>query len=151
LPRKTFKVPDAILDSARNDVAGEVQTVNQPKETGMAAVCDHPRKMFSILFLSAIVLMLSGAAESVWSAADAPATTDRQSPAPPSDSSVAPAEGAEGKGRSGMKKACAEDAKKLCSGVKPGEGRIARCLRQHAQELSPGCVEMMQQRAKGRR
>lgn len=34
---------------------------------------------------------------------------------------------------------CAEDAAKFCKGVQPGEGRLAECLKQHANELSPGC------------
>jgi Cysteine rich repeat len=34
---------------------------------------------------------------------------------------------------------CAEDAAKLCKGVQQGEGRVARCLKEHANELSPAC------------
>jgi hypothetical protein len=34
---------------------------------------------------------------------------------------------------------CHADAKKLCQGVKPGEGRIASCLKQHESEVSGGC------------
>lgn len=34
---------------------------------------------------------------------------------------------------------CAEDAKKLCKGVEPGEGRIVRCMKEHESELSPAC------------
>jgi hypothetical protein len=47
-----------------------------------------------------------------------------------------------------MRKACAEDAKKLCTDVKAGDGRIAKCLKQHGQELSQGCAEMIQSRGK---
>lgn len=36
---------------------------------------------------------------------------------------------------------CAEDEAKLCKGVHAGEGRIAQCLKQQAQELSPACRE----------
>jgi hypothetical protein len=34
---------------------------------------------------------------------------------------------------------CVADAKKLCKDVQPGEGRIARCMKEHEKELSPGC------------
>ncbi|MBI4351953.1 MAG: hypothetical protein HY550_10980 [Elusimicrobia bacterium] len=35
--------------------------------------------------------------------------------------------------------ACAEDAAKFCKDVKPGEGRIAACLKEHEKELSQAC------------
>lgn len=34
---------------------------------------------------------------------------------------------------------CAADAKKLCSGVSPGEGRMLACLREHESKLSASC------------
>jgi hypothetical protein len=34
---------------------------------------------------------------------------------------------------------CAEDAARLCKGVQQGEGRVAKCLKEHADELSPAC------------
>jgi Cysteine rich repeat len=34
---------------------------------------------------------------------------------------------------------CADDAAKLCKGVEQGEGRIAKCLKEHHSELSPAC------------
>jgi predicted phage gp36 major capsid-like protein len=34
---------------------------------------------------------------------------------------------------------CAADARKLCPGIKPGEGTVATCLRSHKQDLSPAC------------
>jgi hypothetical protein len=37
------------------------------------------------------------------------------------------------------KAACKADAQKLCPGVKPGEGRIAACLKEHRAEVSPAC------------
>ena len=36
-------------------------------------------------------------------------------------------------------KACGADYQKFCAGVKPGEGRIGRCLMQHRQDLSNAC------------
>ena len=36
---------------------------------------------------------------------------------------------------------CAEDAAKLCKGVPQGEGRLVQCLKEHAKELSPACLE----------
>lgn len=37
------------------------------------------------------------------------------------------------------KGACKEDAKKFCPDVKPGGGRIIRCMKEHEKELSEGC------------
>ena len=116
----------------------------------MSILCVCRRKAVSVLVLSGIGMMLSGAWQPAWSAPDAPAPTDQQSSAGPADPPGAPEKGGAGKGHHTMRKACAEDAKKFCPGVKAGEGRIDQCLKQHAQELSQGCVEMMQQRAKGR-
>src|SRR3989338_6799136 len=50
----------------------------------------------------------------------------------------------------GMKRACDEDAKKLCKDVKPGGGRTAQCLKQHEAELSHACKDHMD-RPRGRR
>lgn len=36
---------------------------------------------------------------------------------------------------------CAEDAAKFCKDVKPGEGRVAACLKEHEKELSQACKE----------
>ncbi len=40
---------------------------------------------------------------------------------------------------------CAADAKKFCSGVRPGDGRIHACMMGHRGELSPACQERMKQ------
>lgn len=37
------------------------------------------------------------------------------------------------------KKACKADYKKLCKDVKPGEGRILKCLKENEAQLSEGC------------
>jgi len=42
--------------------------------------------------------------------------------------------------RRGEMRGCRADAEKFCKGVKPGEGRILRCLEPHRAELSPGCA-----------
>jgi Cysteine rich repeat len=39
--------------------------------------------------------------------------------------------------------ACKGDAKRLCPDVKPGEGRILRCLKQHESDLSSACKKEM--------
>jgi hypothetical protein len=39
----------------------------------------------------------------------------------------------------GMRKSCAAEAAKFCKEVRPGHGRIAVCLNEHPQELSPKC------------
>ncbi|HEU0188170.1 MAG TPA: cysteine rich repeat-containing protein [Gallionellaceae bacterium] len=38
-------------------------------------------------------------------------------------------------------KPCADDAAKFCKGVEQGEGRIARCMKEHENELSPACKQ----------
>jgi hypothetical protein len=39
---------------------------------------------------------------------------------------------------------CKPDAKRLCPGVPPGGGRIARCLKAHKMEISVGCAKTLQ-------
>lgn len=36
---------------------------------------------------------------------------------------------------------CAEDAAKFCKDIKPGEGRIMACLKEHEKELSKACLD----------
>jgi hypothetical protein len=36
---------------------------------------------------------------------------------------------------------CAEDAAKFCKDVKPGQGGIAKCLKEHESELSASCKD----------
>ncbi|MBS0170183.1 MAG: cysteine rich repeat-containing protein [Nitrospira sp.] len=74
-------------------------------------------------------------------AQDAPAAS-----APPSSGAGGAGPEERGRGGHGAKKACAEDVKRLCAGVKPGEGRIVQCLKEHAQDLSSTCAQTMQQR-----
>ena len=37
------------------------------------------------------------------------------------------------------KQLCAVDTEKFCKGLQPGEGRIAKCLNEHIEEISPDC------------
>lgn len=41
-------------------------------------------------------------------------------------------------------KPCAEDVANFCKGVQPGQGRLAQCLKEHSNELSPACKENIQ-------
>ena len=43
-----------------------------------------------------------------------------------------------------FQEACEDDVMKLCAGIRPGGGRIFRCLKQHESELSPEGQEMLQ-------
>ena len=43
----------------------------------------------------------------------------------------------------GYKASCAEDVRRVCRGVKPGDGRVLTCLQDHAQELSEGCYQSL--------
>jgi hypothetical protein len=44
------------------------------------------------------------------------------------------------------RRACTADYRKLCPGVRPGEGRVVACFEEHARQLSPGCRQAMRQR-----
>lgn len=43
----------------------------------------------------------------------------------------------------GYKVACADDVKRVCQGVEPGEGRVLQCLQDHAQDISEGCYQRL--------
>ena len=38
---------------------------------------------------------------------------------------------------------CADDAQRFCKDVQPGGGRIARCLKEHENDVSPACRQQM--------
>lgn len=40
-----------------------------------------------------------------------------------------------------MKEACHDDIEKFCGDVKPGKGRIMKCMKEHKEELSAACKE----------
>lgn len=49
-------------------------------------------------------------------------------------------------------KPCADDVARLCKDVQPGQGRVAKCLKEHKDELSPACKEhiaMARKKVKG--
>ena len=39
--------------------------------------------------------------------------------------------------------ACADDVQKFCKDVKPGQGRIVKCLKEHEKDVSPECKAKM--------
>ena len=48
-------------------------------------------------------------------------------------------------------KPCADDIAKFCKDVKPGEGRIVACLKEHQNDLSASCKEKMEKMAEVRK
>ncbi len=54
---------------------------------------------------------------------------------------------APGQGQGQAAQACAPDIQAHCAGIPQGEGRIAKCLREHQQQLSPACQRGMAQAA----
>jgi hypothetical protein len=54
---------------------------------------------------------------------------------------------AEGSAKS--KGACKQDVEKLCKDVKPGEGRMLSCLKEHQKEVSPKCAGHLKQVQQG--
>lgn len=48
-----------------------------------------------------------------------------------------------GRSAKGGDRVCAEDAKKFCSKVRPGGGRVYQCMTSHENELAPACRERL--------
>jgi hypothetical protein len=42
------------------------------------------------------------------------------------------------------RQACRADFQKFCADVRPGSGRIAQCLLEHKDKLSPGCRDALE-------
>lgn len=104
-----------------------------------------------VVLFSGFLLGVAGTSDPVLSAsAPSSSSADQDHPASSPESPNSSGKGRDGKGNHPLRKACAEDAKKLCSDVKAGEGRIAQCLKQHTSELSQVCADLMQQRGKHR-
>lgn len=110
------------------------------------------RKAMGIMVLSGLAVELVGFYELAWSASDPATAAGQDRSTVPPQSSDSPGAGAKERGFGGhrMRKACAEDVKQLCPGVKAGEGRMAQCLTAHAAELSQPCSEMIRQRGRHR-
>ena len=49
-----------------------------------------------------------------------------------------------------VNKACREDIKKNCTGIKPGGGRIETCIKDHFADMSEACKEMISQAGAGK-
>ncbi|ALA57860.1 cysteine rich repeat-containing protein [Nitrospira moscoviensis] len=47
------------------------------------------------------------------------------------------------KAAEGYKAACADDLKRLCPTVEPGEGPLLQCLQEHAQDISESCYQSL--------
>lgn len=116
----------------------------------MRALGKYLRTAMVVVLLSGCLVGISGLLEPVLSATEPSTPVDQGPPTAAPDSSSESGKGREGKGNHPMRKACAEDVKRLCSDVKAGEGRILQCLKLHSQDLTQGCADMMQQRGKHR-
>jgi hypothetical protein len=43
----------------------------------------------------------------------------------------------------GYRAACADDVRRVCQGLEPGDGRMLNCLQEHAQDLSESCYQSL--------
>ncbi len=86
-----------------------------PMTSQARALAGLPKNMIAVLAIAGLL------------AVAAPATAQQPAPA----------------GGQVLKEACKNDYKTLCSGVKPGGGRIVACLQQQADKLSPGCKQAL--------
>jgi hypothetical protein len=43
-------------------------------------------------------------------------------------------------GRSALGGSCLADFDKLCPGIRPGQGRLRACMREHIRDISPPCL-----------
>ena len=84
--------------------------------------------------------LLPAPASSAQSPTQAPAQSPAQSPPAQAPSQQAVAE---------ARAACETDIQNLCAGVQPGGGRILACLKQHKDQVSPGCVQAVVKATKG--
>lgn len=54
-------------------------------------------------------------------------------------------------GMKDVKEACHEDVQKLCGDVKPGGGRIIKCMKEHHADLSAGCKAEVEKQKEARK
>ena len=50
-----------------------------------------------------------------------------------------------------VKEACQDDVEKFCGEMKPGRGRIMKCMKEHKEQLSPACKAEVEEMKKNRR
>jgi hypothetical protein len=46
--------------------------------------------------------------------------------------------------------ACREEVKKICAGIKPGDGQLKQCVEANRDKFTPACQERMSRAAEGR-
>ncbi len=51
----------------------------------------------------------------------------------------------------GPGKACKPDREKFCAGLKPGDGKLGACMKEHAAELSPECTAAREEAKEARK
>ena len=52
--------------------------------------------------------------------------------------------------RAVVREACSHDFQTLCGAVKPGEGRVRACIKDHFRDLSPGCKQAIRENRRER-
>ncbi len=78
-----------------------------------------------VLFLMAVLTAPASAAEAPGGNSGVPASEREQQP-----------------------RACRDDVQKFCGQVKPGEGRVVRCMKENENNFSPACKTEMEKRRK---
>jgi len=97
--------------------------------------------------LCTVIATQAALADDLLPAPPSPSQPPAQLPgqSPPPQSPRAPSQQAVAEARA----ACETDIQKLCTGVKPGGGRILVCLKQHKDQVSDGCKQAVMKVTKG--
>ena len=45
--------------------------------------------------------------------------------------------------RAAVRSACREDYQRFCGGIRPGNGELAACFKDHVADLAPGCHQAL--------